>query len=280
MSDDDWDSLIEIYNALRPFYRTTKDLEGHAGEGHHGSLWEWLPTIEALQTLTGKAREEAAASKGRKHPLTVAYQNAWQKLHKYWLKSDESHCLYAAATLFCPMTKKHYFDKNWSDTEQMQWKEQMLATVKKYWQEHYTITDSVDDETTMIDPSPLALQLGISSIKSNTPFEAYISSPPVIYTSGQRDIDILAWWATVGDPRLRQFAYDLLSIPAMSAEVERLFSSSKLSLAPQRRRMTDEMLEKLELLRYWYRNECVIYESDNCASDSENDSDDDTMEDA
>ena len=101
-----------------------------------------------------------------------------------------------------------------------------------------------------------------SSIKSNTPFEAYISSPPVVYTSGQRDVDILAWWATVGDPRLRQFAYDLLSIPAMSAEVERLFSSSKLSLAPQRRRMTDKMLEMLELLRYWYRNECIIYESD------------------
>ena len=63
------------------------------------------------------------------------------------------------------------------------------------------------------------------------------------------------------------------NLPAMPAEVERLFSSNKLSLTPQRRRMTDKMLEILELVRHWYHNEITIFEIDSEASENESDSD-------
>jgi hypothetical protein len=33
---------------LQPFHRTTKQLEGHAADGHHGAIWEALPAMEYL----------------------------------------------------------------------------------------------------------------------------------------------------------------------------------------------------------------------------------------
>jgi hypothetical protein len=54
---------------------------------------------------------------------------------------------------------------------------------------------------------------------------------------------------------LRQIALDHISIPAMSAEVERVFSSTKRLITPDRNRLSDEAIEILQLLKYWWNNE-------------------------
>ena len=46
-------------------------------------------------------------------------------------------------------------------------------------------------------------------------------------------------------------ALNLLSVPAQSSETERLFSSAKLTLTPQRLRMEAEVLEVIECLKSW-----------------------------
>ena len=66
------------------------------------------------------------------------------------------------------------------------------------------------------------------------------------------DEDLLNWWAVSGPPQLRQQAFDLLSIPAMSAEVERVFSSAKRTISADRHRLNDNTIECLELLKYWW----------------------------
>lgn len=48
-------------------------------------------------------------------------------------------------------------------------------------------------------------------------------------------------------------AINILSIPAMSADVERLFSSAGLTLANRRNRMKPAMLEALESLKSWFK---------------------------
>ena len=45
---EDWDVLRRLESYLQPFHQTTKHLEGHAAEGHHGAIWEALPAIEHL----------------------------------------------------------------------------------------------------------------------------------------------------------------------------------------------------------------------------------------
>jgi hypothetical protein len=54
-------------------------------------------------------------------------------------------------------------------------------------------------------------------------------------------------------PHLSLMAIDLLSIPAMSAEPERVFSGAKLTITDQRARLQGTTIEALECLKSWYR---------------------------
>ena len=253
LSDSDWDYLSEVLGALRNFYLTTKDGQSHAAAGHHGSVWEWLPAIEWLLKKCGEGREAAAESHGRTSWLAIAYQNAYQKLQEYWNLTDDSHVIYAAATLLSPLSKQAYFDANWNDREKTMWKEKMLKAVRQYWESSYqnTAIDSNDHDVDMIEPSPLSEQLGLRQEQSDDPWQSYITSD-TLKPKRRSDINIIEWWATIGRPALRQFAFDVLSIPAMSTEVERIFSSAKLAPPPHRRRTKADTLEVKELLRYWW----------------------------
>ena len=47
-------------------------------------------------------------------------------------------------------------------------------------------------------------------------------------------------------------AIDVLSIPAMSAEPERLFSSAKITITDRRNHLESDIIEALECLKSWY----------------------------
>jgi hypothetical protein len=55
-------------------------------------------------------------------------------------------------------------------------------------------------------------------------------------------------------PRLSQMARDILSIPGMSAEVERVFSSAKLMIPPERSNLGADAIEAGECIRSWIKN--------------------------
>ena len=48
-------------------------------------------------------------------------------------------------------------------------------------------------------------------------------------------------------------AFDILSIPAMSSETERVFSGTKLTLSPARNRLGEDIIEATECLNRWYK---------------------------
>jgi hypothetical protein len=52
-------------------------------------------------------------------------------------------------------------------------------------------------------------------------------------------------------PNLSKMAFDYLSIPGMSAEPERLFSSTKITVTDRRNRLGSDILEALQCLRSW-----------------------------
>ena len=56
-------------------------------------------------------------------------------------------------------------------------------------------------------------------------------------------------------PSIAQRALDLLNIPAMSAKLERVFSSAKLTVKPVRNVLSDHSIEVLEALSYCYRKD-------------------------
>jgi hypothetical protein len=69
--------------------------------------------------------------------------------------------------------------------------------------------------------------------------------------------DPIAWWLQPVQqakyPNLSKMAINVLSIPAMSADVERLFSSAGLTLSDCRNCMGTELLEALERLKSWLK---------------------------
>lgn len=71
----------------------------------------------------------------------------------------------------------------------------------------------------------------------------------------ESDEDLIAWWMRHNNKALRQMALDLISFPAMSAEVERVFSSAKRLITSDRNRLSDKTIEILQLLKYWWNNE-------------------------
>ena len=53
-------------------------------------------------------------------------------------------------------------------------------------------------------------------------------------------------------------ALDLLSVPLMSAECERVFSAAKILISDKRNRMKDDIIEVCTLLRHWFKEEGAI----------------------
>ena len=65
------------------------------------------------------------------------------------------------------------------------------------------------------------------------------------------------WWLRPEQqrdyPNLSKMALDILSIPAMSASPERLFSSSKLTISDHRCRLDIDTIQAIECLKSWQK---------------------------
>ena len=83
-------------------------------------------------------------------------------------------------------------------------------------------------------------------------YERYIQEPVIPQSSVQRP---LQWWLDPIQrnrfPNLSLMALDILSIPAMSADTERLFSQAKLVLSDQRKGFDAHSLQILQCLKSW-----------------------------
>ena len=54
-------------------------------------------------------------------------------------------------------------------------------------------------------------------------------------------------------------ALDILLIPAMSAEPERLFSSAKITITDRRNRLGIESIEAIECLKSWLSKDNIVF---------------------
>jgi hypothetical protein len=83
-------------------------------------------------------------------------------------------------------------------------------------------------------------------------YKSYCQAPLV-----SDNVDARRWWFEETQqktyPSLSRMALDLLSIPAMSASPERLFSAASLTITNRRNRLSSESIEALECLRSWYK---------------------------
>ena len=79
-------------------------------------------------------------------------------------------------------------------------------------------------------------------------YNYFIARDPVPNSTNPID-----WWRKKKEvyPQLYQYALNLLAIPATSCACERVFSSAKRLITPQRSRLSDDAIEEIECLRNW-----------------------------
>jgi hypothetical protein len=73
-------------------------------------------------------------------------------------------------------------------------------------------------------------------------------------------------------------ALDVLSIPAISAELERLFSSAKISITDRRNRLGIESIKAIECLKSWFNKGSIIAFADDAINTRLSDTDGDVLQ--
>lgn len=172
--------------------------------------------------------------------------------------SDNSP-FYAAAIVLHPSRRTHYIRHNWKK----QWIQPALRDVKRLWEVYRetTVIDSMmassyeADLSRKLDAFDLIAQdlNKFSRPTSQNEYEDYIAEKPIAI-----DTSPLVWWLKKSQreswPKLSRMAIDVLSIPAMSAEPERVFSGARRTISWERMQLGEETIEKTECLKSWMRS--------------------------
>lgn len=181
--------------------------------------------------------------------------------------------VYLMAVVLVLQCKWRYFESKWSPSEV---REARIA-VQKFYDDHCSLLITSDNTSVNtlhsnfpvlpIVPSiePGLLQSFFNSTCSNQSnklqdeYQRYCLEDIALQGSWDSSLE---WWKAHQEqyPRLAKLARDIMSIPGMSAEVERLFSSAKLMLPPSRNHLAPDAIEAGECIRSWRKNGLVQLE--------------------
>ena len=202
------------------------------------------------------SRYEAATKEFKNNRLILpCLCTGWEKLAKYYHLSDQMPVYIAAIVLYSEL-KFAYLDRHW----EKKWAIEARTKMRSFWNTQY--------KSTAIELHPQLCSE--TSAESVNEFEAWFHTDRLT----SKDIDELEhylaqsvvpdllrsacqWWLEPSQcqmyPNLFRMAIELLSIPAMSAEPERLFSGAKLTISDQRASLQAQTIEATECLKSWFR---------------------------
>jgi hAT family C-terminal dimerisation region len=95
--------------------------------------------------------------------------------------------------------------------------------------------------------------MGIEVATDEDEFSSYAHRSPIAIDD-PKTFNPIKWWHEYQTSflTLHLYAFDTLAIPAMSAECERVFSSTKKLITPERNRLAGEIIEASEYLKNWW----------------------------
>lgn len=249
LSEQDWTELKKVCNFLKSFADATKATEGHAH-----TIDRTLPIMDFLLSKFEAARIEY----GSDAFMAPCVEAGWAKLDAYYTLTDRSSA-YVAAIVFSPHRKWHYIDVAWEDHPE--WVESSKAAVEAPLEEKSQAHALVGKPP--VKNSFLAWEDEREDLELPPQFDEYqncISAPRIQVK------DVRKWWLEDTQqmlyPNLSKMALDLLSIPAMSAEPERFFSDTKITLQDRRNRLQIGIIEAIECIKSWSRSHKVAWVDD------------------
>jgi hypothetical protein len=190
--------------------------------------------------------------------LHICINNAWTKLREYYKLLDDSP-VYAASMVLNPAIKERHFDRNWRGGLEP-WIPKTKEDIQGFWSMEYkdkVVLDSTPKATNSTEDSSDVDEFENYIYSWDSPqdtqdeYDSYCREKPL----PKAPPHLLQYWQgqAINTPSLAQMALDLLSIPAMAAECERVFSSAKILISDHRNRLKDDVIEANECLRYWHQ---------------------------
>ena len=186
---------------------------------------------------------------------------AKQVLDKYYHNTEMSP-FYAAALILNPARRTRYIEVHWPKESA----QRALVKVRELWEKYreevkapqqdpfafkYSSSKRKKKEREPNTFNKIAMSLSlVTRPSSQDEYDDYNTSEP--YDPGKQGA--LKWWLQDCQrqrwPRLSLIAIEILSIPLMSDELERVFSGARRTITWERAVMTAEILEIRECLKY------------------------------
>lgn len=180
------------------------------------------------------------------------------KLQKYADIMDRSPTYWGAT--FCHPSHKF----KWLQENMPHEMRDIQASIKKFHDDCY---QSPEPEEGPSSPEATPVEVFQADWMEEEVFpDGYFEAPP--HRDNRRDYNTylekapipvknpMSWWANQESeyPAMYTMAMDLLSIPAMSAECERVFSAAKLTVTDRRSRLHERTIHAIECVKNWMKN--------------------------
>jgi len=173
--------------------------------------------------------------------------------------------VYIAALVLCPQSKWDYINDNWP----IEWVPDAKQKMLNFWLSSYKSTATEVLIPALKDSKPTNTFQQWQQKKEKRvdidEYQRYILSPVL-----QEVTDPRAWWLEPTQrktyPALSIMALDILSIPAMSAEPERLFSGAKITITDRRNKLGIASIQAIECLKSWMSTTSTPYVDENTSS--------------
>lgn len=242
-------------------------LEGRPGSSDFCNLGFIIPTFEYIM----QQFEDLRIRYHDRPVMREAINLAWNKANTYYSLLDRSP-VYVAAIALDHRLRWSFVEDNWL-SHHPEWVERARRLVRELWDLEYK--DSLPpgvSETIVVPETVLSTRLSppprpqsdfrsfiTSGIKKsrNRPARRLEDEYSTWCTEEVDDCDLelnpFTYWSncTASFPRLSRMALDVLSVPPMSSEAERIFSLSGVLLRERRARLKEDITEASELLGDW-----------------------------
>jgi hypothetical protein len=276
LTEEDWQTIGLYQNLLRHFETCVKKLEGDGKqrirtggkEAAYGLMQDICPAYEWLMGHLEEAKLYADQTPELAH-FRTNINLAWVKLNKYYSTIDQSPAYYAATVLH-PAIRWDFLYRAYR--QRPDWIEKSQELISGLWQEYKQFPVQFERE----DPDDLRPMKKAKKVEVDS-FSSYLDSFKSTGTAQpapcedkmddeldrwlrladpvEKDCDPFLYWFNkrFEYPRLTRMAIDVLSVPPMAAECERVFSSCGNMVSAKRCRLQAETIAITQTVKSWLR---------------------------
>jgi hypothetical protein len=220
------------------------------------------PTVPSHAATQAHSQAMEDQESSHNQVLCVQINQGWDKLDKYYQATDDSTAYVASLVLHPAFTWK-WLEIVWRDKPH--WITSAKRKMLQLWQQYSSISIApAQVSSTQINRRSTSRLFDLDDEEPQesvgNDYEAWCCKPRDRSLIDRPPLDYWTSEAIASTyPRLQKLALTIFSIPAMSDEPERVFSSCGIMIRPHRSSLSPKMIAASQCLRSWSREGLVTY---------------------